>query len=78
MATMPQECFLYDEDRFVRHGLKSGRMVYRNLRGTRYYTYDFTHDEVEVFNKRGRHLGSEHPVSEDFIKDAVKGREQEI
>ena len=30
--------------------------------------------EVEVFNRRGRHLGVVHAINGIFIKDPVKGR----
>lgn len=42
--------------------------------GKRLYTWDFLHGEIEVFNKRGKHLGVLHPVSGELIKDAVRGR----
>ncbi|MGQ9005590.1 colicin E3/pyocin S6 family cytotoxin [Bacillus subtilis] len=38
------------------------------------YTWDSLHGEVEVFNKRGFHLGSADPKTGAFIKSAVKGR----
>jgi hypothetical protein len=37
-------------------------------------TWDSLHGEVEVFNKRGRHLGVVDPISGEFLKPAVKGR----
>ena len=30
--------------------------------------------EIEVYNKRGKHLGVVHAVTGEWIKDAVKGR----
>ena len=44
--------------------------------GTRYYTYDRLHGEIEVFNKRGKHLGPIDPVTGKPIpgKGAVPGR----
>jgi hypothetical protein len=38
------------------------------------YTWDDLHGEVEVFNRRGRHLGALDPLSGNLIKDAVPGR----
>lgn len=38
------------------------------------YTWDELHGEIEVFNKRGKHLGVISPTNGEVIKDAVKGR----
>jgi hypothetical protein len=40
----------------------------------RLYTWDYTHGEIEVFNKRGRHLGSLDATSGELIKGPVPGR----
>ena len=40
----------------------------------RYYTWDALHGEIEVFTKRGKHLGALHAVTGALIKPAVKGR----
>ncbi len=42
--------------------------------GDRYYEWDFTHGDIEVYNSRGEHLGSMHAVSGEMIKPAVRGR----
>lgn len=39
-----------------------------------YLKWDYTHNEVEVFNKGGRHLGAIDPSTWEFIKKAVPGR----
>jgi len=40
----------------------------------RYYKWDFTHNDIEVFNYRGEHLGSMDPVTGEIYKPAVAGR----
>lgn len=55
-------------------GFLDGAKRWRNSDGSRLYTWDALHGEVEVFNKRGRHLGALDPISGEFIKDPVPGR----
>nr|WP_298115585.1 colicin E3/pyocin S6 family cytotoxin [uncultured Pseudomonas sp.] len=54
--------------------IESGRKVYYNAAEDVYYTWDALHGEVEVFNRRGRHIGVADPVSGLMIKPAVRGR----
>lgn len=61
-------------DQCVRMGARDGERRWRSKDGTRIYTWDWTHGDIEVFNKRGRHLGSIDALSGEFIKDAVAGR----
>ncbi|MEU6228327.1 colicin E3/pyocin S6 family cytotoxin [Streptomyces sp. NPDC047042] len=74
-VNLPPDCFL--------HGLNS-RYVYNSRRwyeadGSRIYTWDGEHGgEVEVFNKRGRHIGVAHPVTGETIKSAVRGRSIDV
>ncbi|WP_407675306.1 colicin E3/pyocin S6 family cytotoxin [Paraburkholderia sprentiae] len=42
--------------------------------GSRFYEWDYTHNDIEVYDKRGRHLGSADPVTGDLNKPAVPGR----
>lgn len=60
-----------------------------NVRGTdrktsgfgsnkRYYEWDNTHNDIEVYNSRGKHLGSMNPTTGEFYKPAVEGRRIEI
>ena len=51
-----------------------GRKVWKSLDNKRLYTWDELHGDVEVFNKRGRHLGSAEKITGKMIKDAVIGR----
>lgn len=41
---------------------------------TRYYRWDHTHDDIEVYNHKGRHLGSMNPVTGEMYKGPVSGR----
>ena len=40
----------------------------------KYYDWDFTHNDIEVYDKNGKHLGSMNPSTGKMYKDAVKGR----
>jgi hypothetical protein len=39
-----------------------------------YYSWDHLHNEIEVFDKLGKHLGVIDPTTGEWIKAAVKGR----
>ena len=41
---------------------------------TEYYQWDYTHNDVEVYNSNGRHLGSMDPTTGKMYKPAVPGR----
>jgi hypothetical protein len=58
----------------VHLGFIHGNLLWRSPDGKRYYTWDSLHGEIEVFNKRGRHLGAADAVTGRFIKAPVKGR----
>ncbi|WP_133680532.1 colicin E3/pyocin S6 family cytotoxin [Paludibacterium purpuratum] len=51
---------------------------WRSPDGERLYTWDSLHGEIEVYNKRGRHLGVVDPVTGNLIKDAVRGRKIDV
>lgn len=59
-------------------GAFSGERRWRSSDGKRLYTWDSLHGEIEVFNKRGRHLGVIDPIHGNLIKDAVKGRRIDV
>jgi hypothetical protein len=40
----------------------------------KYYSWDHTHNDIEVFDSTGKHLGSMNPTSGEMYKPAVKGR----
>ena len=41
---------------------------------SRFYEWDHTHNDIEVYNGRGIHLGSMDPTTGEMIKEAVRGR----
>lgn len=59
-------------------GAFNGEKRWRSPDGSRLYTWDSLHGEIEVFNKRGRHLGVIDPVHGNLIKDPVKGRRIDV
>lgn len=40
----------------------------------RYYEWDYTHQDIEVYDSKGKHLGSMDPFNGEMYKPAVKGR----
>jgi len=42
--------------------------------GKQFYEWDYTHNDIEVYNKRGEHVGSMDPVSGEIYKPGVPGR----
>ena len=40
----------------------------------KYYEWDHTHNDIEVYDKRGHHLGSMDPTTGEMYKPAVPGR----
>jgi hypothetical protein len=53
---------------------RGGRKVTGKGKKRRYHEWDNTHNDIEVYDSRGRHLGSMDPTTGDMIKPAVKGR----
>ena len=43
-------------------------------RDRRYYDWDYTHNDIEVYDRNGNHLGSMDPTTGEMYKDAVAGR----
>jgi len=58
-------------------GAINGEKRWRSKDGTRLYTWDGFHGEIEVFNNRGRHLGVKNAQG-DYIKGAIKGRKIDV
>lgn len=53
---MPRHrCPFLDEQAFL--GFTHGALRWRSLDRTRLYEWDETHEHVEVYNRRGKHLG---------------------
>ncbi len=67
----PKPCYL---DGMEHLGYVNGNILWRSSCKKRYYTWDSLHGEIEVFNKRGKHLGVVHAQTGKFIKPAVEGR----
>lgn len=67
---IPRPSFL---DECISVGAIKGQRHWKSIDSTRIYTWDSLHGEIEVFNRRGKHLGVLNPKG-DLIKDAVKGR----
>ena len=44
----------------------------------RYYEWDYIHNDIEVYNSKGKHLGSMDPVTGEMYKGPVKGRRIEF
>lgn len=68
--SIPDASFLND---CVLLGTFSGDKRWRSKDGSRLFTWDSFHGEIEVFNKRGKHLGVLDPYGK-LIKPAKKGR----
>lgn len=74
-SPIPENCFLRNLSQFYKYGER--RWISGD--GKRIFTWDGEHGgEVEVFDKRGRHLGVMHPVSQTLIKPPVKGRSIDV
>ena len=71
----PRPCFLEEQIKF---GIRGGQQVWKNVNGSRLYTWDSLHGDIEAFNNRGSHLGSLDPFSGELIKPAVKGRKIDV
>jgi Cytotoxic len=59
-------------------GAFNGKRRWRSSDGQRLYTWDALHGEIEVFNRRGRHLGAIEPRHGRLVKDPVKGRKIDV
>lgn len=71
---IPDDCFLRNLKQI---GVFSGRKTWSNEVGTRFYQWDSLHGEVEVYNKRGRHLGVQ-DANGVLIKEPIKGRRIDV
>ena len=70
----PQPCFLDGMERLVR----SDGQRWRSLDRKRLYEWDSSHGEIEVFDRRGYHLGALHAVTGELIKGPRKGRRIDV
>lgn len=57
----------------------SGKPRWRSLDGQRIYVYDGEHGgELEVYDKRGRHIAVADIITGETIKPAVRGRRIDV
>ena len=68
---IPKPCTLLND--CLSLGAFDGERRWKSITGDRLYTWDSLHGEVEVFNRRGKHLGVMNCGGE-YIKEAKKGR----
>lgn len=68
----PKPCFL---DSLQKFRVIGDRQIYRA--DDKYYSWDELHGEIEVFNKRGRHI-MVLDAQGNYIKDAVNGRKIDV
>jgi hypothetical protein len=61
-------------DQLAKHQIVQGRQVWTNSDRSRLFTWDALHGEIEVFDKRGYHIGALDAVNGALIKGAVRGR----
>lgn len=59
-------------------GAFNGERRWRSKDGTRLFTWDALHGEVEVYNARGFHLGALDPITGVLVKPAVRGRRIDV
>lgn len=68
-VSKPKPCFL---DSFEKYKVIDGRQTYRA--NNKYYQWDEFHGEIEVYNKRGWHLGALDAINGNVVKEADSGR----
>ena len=54
-----------------RQGIRTNGM---SGKAKRYYQWDHTHGDVEVYDRYGNHLATANPATGEMIKGPVKGR----
>lgn len=59
-------------------GARNGEKRWMSKNRSKLYTWDWTHGEIEVFNRRGRHLGVLDAANGVLIKPAVPGRKIDV
>lgn len=75
VVPIPQPSFL-DQCEYL--GAPNGEKRWRSIDSKLLYTWDSLHGEIEVFNKRGRHLGAANAVTGVLVKPAVNGRRIDV
>lgn len=59
-------------------GAIGGQKRWRSKDGKRLYTWDALHGEIEVFTKKGKHLGALDAVTGQLIKEPIPGRKIDV
>ncbi|UJR11651.1 hypothetical protein I4U23_015832 [Adineta vaga] len=67
---VPGQSPIWTELKHYRGQIKSNDKV------DKFYEWDYTHGDIEVYNKRGEHLGTMDGNTGDMTKKAVKGRKK--
>ncbi|WP_420908106.1 colicin E3/pyocin S6 family cytotoxin [Macrococcus armenti] len=57
---------------------KNGRKTIGSGKNKKYYEWDNTHKEIEVYNSKGVHIGFMDPLTGQMTKPAVKGRKIKV
>jgi hypothetical protein len=68
---IPADSYLFSSCESL--GAFNGKRRWRSLDGKKYFEWDTLHGEIEVYNRRGKHLGVLDAYG-NIIKDAVEGR----
>ena len=71
----PKPCFLDDQQKFR---VQRRQQIWISDDRARYFTWDSLHGEIEVFDKRGFHLGSLDAETGEFLKQPVRGRKIDV
>ena len=71
---VPEDCYLHELESL---GAFNGKKRWRCPRTKRIFTWDSLHGEIEVFNRRGMHLGVM-DANGKFIKSAEEGRSIDV
>jgi hypothetical protein len=71
----PRPCYL---DGMESCGAPGGHKRWRNAKHDRLFTWDNVHGHIEVFDRRGHHVGVVHAVTGEFIGRAVRGRRIDV
>lgn len=74
MKPIPDPSFLDNCERMNYNGERR----WRNADGSRIYTWDGLHGEIEAYNPRGKHVGVLDAMTGALIKGAVKGRKIDV
>lgn len=71
----PGESDIWRDFQNVGNGRKTNGLSGRNKQ---YYEWDYTHNDIEVYNHRGQHIGSMDPVTGEIYKPAVFKRDIQL